>query len=421
MMLLIGGDRLFFATAAILILSVLPSSQQSLRVHAELLSEPLFKWSLQLEGSGRLKGRGLRKGNALVAYNDKLLVTANDGSLHIIQTTVQVKTLAVFVPDEIEGRFTACQSGPTVVDKQTQGGLFIDGITAEEESNIFDGASDPVVATHRNVTFGVDVGEEDYIIYSVVDVTEAPPGSAGINVDGILRESSISSRVLAVKFDGNFKWSVEVRGRIEGNPVVGKTGIYVSHNKDGIGYLSVIRIDPITGTAKIVATVSPPATESGINIPFGPPALQQQPYWSYDENLNDVVVVAESWDRGFSEDQGGLYVLALISSAGKKGSSDQKSESSASTFEYQLQKVSSWSYSAIAPPLVYGDSVFLGAAGGNLAGFTKDRKNDLSGIVSGREVEISPRWDFQVTPNPRNPSQRKSFSCFIISLFLLFV
>ena len=179
----------------------------------------------------------------------------------------------------------------------------------------------------------------------------------------------------------------------------------------------VIRIDPSTRTAKTVATVSPQATETG-NGPFGPPALQQLPYWSKEDSLDDVVVVAESWDQGFSEDQGGMYMLALIGSNHRKeGSSGKKSESSALTFKNHLEKISSWSYSAIAPPLVYGDSVFLGAAGGNLAGFTGDKKNDLSGLASGREDEILPRWNFKVAPNPRNVSLRK-FSCVLLLFYL---
>jgi hypothetical protein len=396
---------LFFSSVSILLLLLAPSS---LVCHAEYLENPLLKWSVQLEGSGR----GLQKGNAVVAYKDgtKIFVTADDGSLHIIQTTDQVKTLAVFVPDEIQDRFTECRSGATVVDKNIQDGHFVAvTVTVEEEVStnidIVDNGSTttavPAPAVPRNVTlFGPGVVKEDYIVYVVCDSTISSD-SIGINaaVDNI-----VSSRVIAVNMDGTHKWSVQVEGKIEGNPVVGKTGIFISHNSnDGnIGYLSIIRTDPNNGTGNIVDTVSPTATRPGsVNGPFGPPALQQRPGWSYDEEdyADDIVIVAENWDEGFSENQGGLYMLTL--------STTDDESSSPPTSGYQLQKISSYSYSAIAPPLVYGDSIFLGSAGGTLAGFTGDRRSDLSGILSGRESEINPRWQNEVSPDPRNASQRK--------------
>mmetsp|Transcript_19097 Transcript_19097/g.21580 ORF Transcript_19097/g.21580 Transcript_19097/m.21580 type:complete len:1376 (+) Transcript_19097:201-4328(+) len=372
-----NGLSFLFTTAIFSLSSVLLLLLPLLFCHAELLLEPSLKWSVQLEGSGRLRGRGLRKGNAIVAYKDgtKIFVTANDGSLHIIQTTTtQVNTLAIFTPDEIQGRFTECRSGATVVDKNI-------AVATGEDNN----------GNNFDTTLGLGVEKEDYIIYAVLDST-VPSVNVGLNsVDDI-----VSSRVIAVNLDGTYKWSVQIEGRVEGNPVVGKSGIFVSHNSDnGIGYLSVIRIDPDNGSANIVATVSPRATQPGnVNGPFGPPALQQRSY--EDEYLDDVVVVAENWDQGYSEDQGGLYMLTLDTT---------DDESFTLTSGYLLQKISSYSHSAFAPPLVYGDSIFLGSAGGTLAGFTGGRKNNLSGILSGREEEIDPRWRNEVTPNPRVASQ----------------
>ena len=400
-------------------------------VHAELFSAPSLKWSLQLEGSGRLSGRGLRKGNAVVAYKDgtKIIVTADDGSLHIIQTTDQVvKTLSVYVPDGIVGRYMECRSGATVVDANIQDGHYIIATTTDSANT----------NTNNEVA-----KEEDYIIYAVIDNTVVP--DVGIFNSGMISSIAgnennnnnnnfnniVSSRVIAVNMDGTFKWSVEVQGRIEGNPIVGKTGLYVTHNDNGIGHLSVIRINNNTndGTqttnANIVATVSPPATKPGSVGPLGPPAIQK-PEYQYDEQseededslslVEDVVIVAENWESGFSESKGGLYMLSLSSSSSSTTTST--SAPSTSTSAYELVKISSWSYSASAPPLVYGDSIFLGAAGGTLVGYTGDRKYDLSAITSGREKEIWPRWDFQMTPNPRNASQRK-FVQYRIYLFIL--
>jgi hypothetical protein len=401
-----------FWSVSILLLLLAPS----LVCHAEYLEKPSLKWSVQLEGSGRGSSRGLRKGNAIVAYKDgtKIFVSANDGSLHIIQTTNQVNTLAVFVPDEIQDRYTECRSGATVVDKDIQDGHFVAVVAdAEEATTSIDFVETaPAPAVPRNITlFGPGVVKEDYIIYVICDSTISSDGIGFNAADNI-----VSSRVIAVNMDGTLKWSVQVEGKIEGNPVVGKTGIFISHNSnDGIGYLSIIRIDPINKTGNIVATVSPTATQPGsVNGPFGPPALQQRPGWSYDEDeyADDIVIVAESWDEGFSVNQGGLYMLSLSTTG---------DESSPPTSGYQLQKISSYSYSAIAPPLVYGDSIFLGSAGGTLAGFTGDRRTDLSGILSGRENEINPRWQNEVSPDPLNASQRKLFNdslhLFVSSLF----
>jgi hypothetical protein len=397
-----------FSSVSILLLLLAPS----LVCHAEYLENPSLKWSVQLEGSGRGLSRGLRKGNAIVAYKDgtKIFVTANDGSLHIIQTTNQVNTLAVFVPDEIQDRYTGCRSGATVVDKDIQDGHFVAVVAdaAEATTNIDTGEGPtttvPAPAVPRNITlFSPGVVKEDYIIYVICDSTISSD-SIGFNA----ADNIVSSRVIAVSMDGTLKWSVQVEGKIEGNPVVGKTGVFISHNSnDGIGYLSIIRIDPINGTGNIVATVSPTATRPGsVNGPFGPPALQQRPGWSYDEDeyADDIVIVAENWDKGFSVNQGGLYMLTLSTSG---------DESLSPTSGYQLQKISSYSYSAIAPPLVYGDSIFLGSAGGTLAGFTGDRRSDLSAILSGRENEINPRWQNEVSPYPLNASQRKFFDDFL--------
>ena len=341
-----GTRRLITATLAALLISFQFCIDD---VHANLLASPVPKWSIQLQGSGRQSNRGLRKGNAIVAANDgnKIVATASDGSLHIIQTTNQVKSLAVYMPDEKDGRELECRSGANIIYKEQQDGLYY---STDDEG------SKPIPAT------------EDFVIYAVVD-----------------RGSTTSSRIIAVTMEGKLKWSVEVPGQIEGTPVVGKTGIYVSHNDGGYGALSIIGIQRNDGMATIAATVTTLGEEQGLAIPFGPPSIQNYPE-------GDLVMIAENWDSGFSDSRGGLYIL----SSGSDG--------------YQLEKISSWSYSASAPPLIYGESIFVGAAGGAIGGFTGDRRNNLSGIMSGREQEISPRWNYILSPNPENPAQRKSLN-----------
>eukprot|EP00536_Pseudo-nitzschia_multiseries_P005699 jgi/Psemu1/285971/fgenesh1_pg.110_\ len=402
-----------FATAFFLL--SLGSCFLTVRVaRAELFLAPTLKWSLQLEESGRLSGRGLRRGNAIVAHKDgtKIVATTDDGSLHIIQTTNQVKTLAVYAPDRVVGRSVSCRSGASVVDKQHRDGLYVAGGDGKARAGDGDDAQE---------------ANEDFIVYAVVDNTIAPDlgsvesvsgmtestgrnedndANSGIDVDGV------TSRVIAVNMDGSFRWSVQVSGRIEGSPLVGNNGIYVTHNDNGAGRVSVIRTQS-NGRGFVAATVGPTATEPGSVVPLGPPALQKPAFSNQNQNQNqnrnqiqneggDVVIVAESWDSGFSVTTGGLYMLSTTNSASASATDAEQKDNET---DYELVKISSWPRSAIAPPLVHGDSIFLGVAGGLIGGFTGDRRSDLSGITSGRESEIFPRWNHQVAPNPRNASQ----------------
>jgi hypothetical protein len=375
-----GHRRLITATMAAMVPFLLLSCSFIDTVRAQLLPVPTPKWSVQLQGSGPQSGRGLRKGNAIVADKDgtKIVVTANDGSLHIIQTTNQVKTLAVYVPDEKEGTTMECKSAATIVDGNQQDGLFY-STEGEEE-----------------------IAKEDFIVYAVVDNAEDAPT---FNEN---RGGTDKSRVIAVNRKGSLKWSVEVPGQIEGSPIVGKTGIYITHNLNDYGALSIIKIRPNDGMATVAATVSAYSEEEGTAIPLGPPALRTPPEWEDEEDSEDVVVVAENWDDGFSNTRGGMYMLASSDNTEeKKGKEEDNAPTTARSGEFELVKISNWSFSASAPPLVYGDSIFVGAAAGVVGGFTGNRKNDLSGILSGREDQIRPRWGYQVAPNMQNASQRK--------------
>jgi hypothetical protein len=344
---------------------------------AEYLSEPTLRWSLQLEGSGRLSSRGMRKGNAVVAHNDgkRLVATMDDGSLHVVQTTPQVKSLSVYEPTPVDNKYTECRSGPVIVYPAE----------GQEAAQDFPGGT-PSAAS-------IAAQGKSYVVYSVVDATVASDiqfDESGLAVPSE-NEGSTTSRVLAVNVDdGSLKWSVQVPGRVQGDVVVGTTGIYISHNIGSVGFLSVIMVNEDGSSADAVATLT---FSNGRNGPFGPPALQQ------NAGSGDVVIVAESWGQGFSQDLGGLYMLTPSSTFDDANGRGNDS--------YELRRISSWSYSSIAPPLVDGDSVFLGAAGGNIAGWTGNQRNDLSGISSGRVEEIEPQWVYQMEENPRNQSQRK--------------
>lgn len=340
---------------------------------ATFLSEPSLRWSVLLEGStGQIGGsRGLRRGNAVVEHPDgsKLIVTANDGSLHILETATNGTTLAVFEPEPQEGLFTECRSGATIVQPDENG--------------------------------------DEVIVYAIIDTPstsdeQVNEGGETVPSDSN-RDDSVISRVVAVGMDGTFQWGVVVPGRIVGNPVLGETKpiLYVSHNVNGVGAISVIQMNSTRGSATIVATFSSPATEQASgNGPFGPPVVQ--PGGSTTVLGGDIVLVAESWGGGFTEDQGGLYMLSPTAEFEATGG--------LSTESYQLQRISSWPSSAIAAPLIEGDSVFLSAAGGTVVGWTGNERNDLSGVSSGRN-DIDPSWVFEAEPNELDASQRTCSSC----------
>lgn len=342
---------------------------------ANFLSEPTVRWTFQLDGSSGQSGdRGLRQGNAVVVHPDgsKLIVTAEDGSLHILQTGTSVETLAVFEPEPLDGRFVECRSGPSIVQ--------------------------PSTADDAATTGGTD--DDDFIVYAVIDTSAAPTvqgneGGEAITMDNN-DETDVSSRVIAVTMDGTLKWNVTVPGRIAGNPALGdsKTLLYVAHNDAGVGALSVILMDARRDSGVIVATLSSPATDTmNGNGPFGPAVVQSG--GSSNAPGGDIVLVAESWGGGYSEEGGGLYMLSPVADSGNGGNAT-----------FLLRQISSWPFNAIAPPLVVGDSVFLGATSANLVAWTGNDRNDLSGVILGTRDNIDPFWVFQANTNQMNRTQR---------------
>ena len=346
------------------ITTLLLLSQSVSICYGEFLPSPSLRFSLQLDNTGTLSDGGLRYGNGIVTHKDgsKIVVTTDDGNLHIVQAATPVRTLAVYTPTVTEEEYyTICRSKPTIIYKQQQ-----------QQSQT--------------------AASSDYIVYAVIDT----PITSGIEVgeDGFVEPvnkantGSIRSRVIAVNMDGTIKWDVQVSGIIQGDVVVGAGGaMYVSHNINNVGYLSVIMTNDNHDSASVVASLTSTDAPNG---PFGPPALQQ------DTSSGDVVFVAESWGQGYVEGDGALYMLSTTSILEDTGGTGN-----------QLQRISSWPYSSIVPPLVNGNSIFLGASGGVIAGWTGNERNDLSGIQSGKVDEIDPRWVYEGARNGRNESQRK--------------
>jgi hypothetical protein len=359
-------------TLLCLVVLFLPSLCRS-----NLLSAPNVRWTFQLEGSSvKIPDRGLRQGNAVVVHPDgsKLIATADDGSLHILRTGTSIETLAVFEPEPVDGRFVKCRSGATIVQKTTSGN---DATTGEADG-------------------------DELIIYAVIDTSAASIEQVDEDGESVpvgnIDETDVSSRVIAVTMDGTLKWSVSVPGRIAGNPALGdsNTLLYVAHNVDGIGAVSVILMDDRRDAAVIVATLSSSATDNDNgNGPFGPAVVQSG--GSANVPGGDIVFVAESWGNGFAEEDGGLHMLSPTTDFDSGGLGNES---------FLLRQISSWPFNAIAPPLVVGDSVFLGGTSANLAAWTNNNKNDLSGVISGNQENIDPSWVFEASINQLNRTQR---------------
>lgn len=374
-------------TAVLLLIVLVALSSTSITIcQANFLAEPVLRWSLQLSGTSNddtntgegLAGRGLRRGNGMTVHpgGNRLFVTADDGSLHVVQVDqARPSTSFLYQPIPIEATeryYVECRSSVTLV---------------EEEA----------VATAEGAA------TEEYLLYAVLDTPILGSNDMIVNQDGIVvpafdnLDRDGSSRVLAVNLDGSLRWSVQVPGRIQGNPVVGRSGIYVSHNVDGSGSLSVIMVNNNNNgegvSAEVVATLVGTDEFGNTDAPLGPPAIQP-PLEEDEDSTEDIVLVAENWDQGYNTEQGRLYMLTRTTEFEDTGGRGNES--------YELGTISTWPFSSTVPPVVVRNSVFLAAAGANLAGYT-----GLGGIRSGRFTEIDPRWVYQAEPSPRNASQRK--------------
>lgn len=361
---------------------------------ASFLSQPKVQWTTQIDGSGTLSGRGLRRGNEVFLDDATgiLFVTADDGSLHLIDTSnnnnqQQEQSSIVFVPDTVTGTYTESTSaGVTLVRDATT--------TTESE--------------------GVE-----YAIYAVVDV----PVKAGVvTYNDLTLDPSRTvpqSRLLAVNLDGSLRWSLDLNGIITGKPVLGGTTnniLYVVHNTpinteettDGgsgggddamSGQISVIRLH---STDPVVTASLAPATDR--NGPLGPPAGTTMA--TVSGQRQDVIVVSEAWNNGYlsvTNNRGGnVYVLKPSTNPSDESTTATTRQGNSDAYEFTL--LSDWSLPSVTRPAVTqnAEQIFVGATGANLGGW-----NDVSGVVSGEGENLTPAWDLTLEPNKGNASQRK--------------
>lgn len=334
---------------------------------ASFLLEPKVSWTHSLPGSGSLSGRGLRQGNEVLVGEDDdgntLFVTADDGSLHLINTE-RLDSSIVYEPETPSGTSTESTSGVTLV-------------------------RDPIS------------GAIQYAVYAVIDV----PIGAGVLYDDLEFDpsrSSTLSRLLAVNLDGSLRWSLPLNGAVVGKAVVGGEDndmLYVVHNVPNLetpeesairGQISVVLVR--ASRPVVTASLAPPNR----NGPLGPPAGTTA---TIDGTRRDVIVISEAWNNGYlsftSNVGGNVYML--------KPSSLYDDFDGQGNDAYEVSLVSDWSLPSVTRPAVtrgMDGGIFIGAAAASLGGW-----NSLSGVVSGDEENATPAWDLSLEPNKGNASQ----------------
>ena len=279
-----------------------------------------IRWIRRLNGCGTLSDASPRKGNGVVlSHNGKhVWVTDDEGTLHILDADNSTSDHITFKPPVVDDRSIESRSSVELLQNET---------TVE------------------------------FAVYAVLDVARDEPTGA-----------MITSRIIAVYGDddllGKMKWNASIQGVVTGTPRIGTGGntttIYVTHNVNGRGYLSVFSREG-NRTAWI----------SGEN-PFGPVTVL-----CIDEE--DEVYWGESGGEGYSN-SGRIYHFA------------------ASTGLYSVgnETVSS----TVVSPVVWRERkrhrMWLGG-----------RSSTVHGWINGQPLSEAPTWSKQLEKSLRNESFRK--------------
>lgn len=347
--------------------------------NGNFLKQPSIEWIYNIPGSGTLSGRNLRHGNEVITSQNGqyLFVTADDGSLHILDTSNPNKNSLMYIPTETRGAYTECRSGITIVEDNE--------------------------------------GNPEYVIYSVIDV----PVRATVLYNGLEVDSSRTntiSRIIAVNVkDGNLRWSLPMNGIIIGKPMINHdaTKLYVVHNVpsssggrgDLRGTISVLLLrgnnEPPVITAALSSVDRP--------RPLGPPTGQTITIEEKDGNnvkYQDVLVVAEAQDNGYNTEQGRLYMFMPSTLHNEFNGQGNDAYTLRVINEIDLM-------STIARPTITKDAsqVFVGAVNAKLMGWTGKEENTITKVwkTDGEgttTTDIKPAWITSLEPAKGNASQR---------------
>mmetsp|Transcript_26546 Transcript_26546/g.53897 ORF Transcript_26546/g.53897 Transcript_26546/m.53897 type:complete len:332 (+) Transcript_26546:2401-3396(+) len=291
------------------------------------LLEPSIRWSRRLNGCGTLSDASPRKGNGVVASQSgqHVWITDDEGTLHILDATNSTSDEILFKPPAVETKRIESRSSVTLSQNET----------------------------------GVD-----YAVYAVVDVSTS---------DDPTDDSMTSSRIIAVYGGGGLlgelKWNATVKGIVTGTPQIGSGGntttIYVTHNVNNRGYLSVF------------SNEGNKTTLISSDKPFGPVTV-------FTFGGKDELYWGESGDSGYS-DSGRVYQIAPSAWLTNSSTNDITT-------------------STIVPPVIWRGErkrsrIWLGGKSSTIHGWT-----------DGRPLSDVPTWSKQLGKSLRNESFRK-FDC----------
>lgn len=277
-------------------------------------------WTHQIEKSGRIGLRELRKGNGIAYDNDnKLWITMDDGSLHII-TTSDAKGIIneakesndrIYEPDQRPEYFTECRSS---ISLSSSPGKDTVGIYA---------------IIHTPISHEIEKESSSYDWNKHTFSTSSPFSKYRYRQHSVPVKRT-NSEVIAVSSDGKKKWSEMIKGVAIGTPYVSKDYVFITHNtysddeesnkrktvfeKAGRGYLTILRIDDgsmiYSGSYKHSFKSSETDRVYIYYAPFGPVS-------SYSTSDENVIYWGTSFENG-EANYGHLYKYDLGESRNKQ-------------------------------------------------------------------------------------------------------
>jgi len=196
-------------------------------------SSPKLEWKVDVLGRpGRISTPGMVKNNAIVTSHtgDLLYMTFDDGSL-VVGNATSGATLSIFVPDVlVEGSYTSNDGSGVCVSRN---GDVIYAVHDSPPQPIWNGTfwydSDPWYIENR---YGDSAAIDPYF-------------PSNVRIES--KEDRELSRIISLDWQGKLRWTHTIEGVVIGTPLFGSQQnaelVYVLHNKDNIGRITILKID----------------------------------------------------------------------------------------------------------------------------------------------------------------------------------
>jgi hypothetical protein len=200
--------------------------------------QPELEWKVNVLGQpGRISTPGLIKHNAIITSKDGslLYMTMDDGSLVVVDT-LNGTTRSIYRPPSLgEGFFTSNDYSGVA-------------LSHDRADNLLYAVHDSPPQPAWNGTFWYDLdpwyAEDRY--EDSARISPSFPNDVYINPTTL--PDTERSRVISLDSKGNLRWMHEVEGNVVGTPLFGShlstELVYVLHNVDNIGRLSILQVEP---------------------------------------------------------------------------------------------------------------------------------------------------------------------------------